>query len=434
MFTKLFVVGIFLLGLGHAQLTFWTAEVQPERLEVQEKIAADFEAASGISVEIVPVEESALAERVTAAFGAGDLPDVIGHPVSQTVGWAEAGILDIEAASELISDLGVDSFADGPLALVALGEDYAAVPSSGWTQLLVYRQDLFEEAGLEPPTTFANISAAVEALHSPPDMFGFVAATDASNDYMMQVLEHFFLADGVALLDDEGNISLDREKTVEVLEFYKGLADASPEGNLFWEQSRELFLAGQAAMIVWSPFILDELAGLRDEVPVTATDDPTSSDLASRTGFVTSIAGPSHPEGAGWASASYWGITVDADTDAAKQFIEFMATEGYTDWLSMAPEGLFPVRTEFVDAWSQLDVGVDRRMPLGDIYSAEVIDDIVAGLEVGNRWAFSQGEGALVSALYGTRTMAEAVRAFLDDERSAEETVDLLQIELEALR
>ena len=433
--------GLVLTGSASAQLTMWTTQVQPERIEVQEQLAADFEAASGVSVEIVPVEESAMAERVTAAFGAGDLPDVIYHPVSQTIGWAEAGILDTLTATDIVESLGEDTFSAGALNLVRFNEEYAAVPSDGWTQLLVYRQDLFDEAGLEPPTTFAAIQAAVEALHNPPEMYGFVAATDPSNDYMMQVLEEFFLANGVTLLDDEGNVDLDNEAVVETLNFYKTLVDASPDGNLFWEQSRELYLGGQAAMIVWSPFILDELAGLRDEVPVTASDDPTSADLAKQTGFVTSISGPSSEGGSGWASSSNWGVTVDADFDAATQFIEYIMNDGYLTWLSMAPEGLFPVRSgsadapdSFTEGWQQLEVGVDRKAPLNSVYPQEVIDSLLAGLEVGDRWGFSQGQGALVSELYGTRVMTEVVRQFTDGDLTAEEAAARLQERVSALQ
>lgn len=433
---------LLLAGAVSAQtLTFWTTEVQPERLAVQEQIVADFEAQTGIVVEIVPVEESDLGPRVTAAFSAGDLPDVLLTPLSQLIGWADAGILDPLTASDIVAELGEGTFAEGALELARYGGEFAAVPLSGWVQLLVYRQDLFDEAGLEPPTSFDAIRAAVEALHDPPGMYGFVAATDVSNDYMMQVLEELFLANGVFLLDDEGNVDLDNEATIEVLELYQVLADASPEGNLFWEQSREQYLAGNAAMILWSPFILDELAGLRDAVPVTAFDDPTSSQLAENTGVVTRLAGPSNPDGNSWASANYLGITVDADFDAARQFVEYLLTDGYTDWLSFAPEGFFPVRegtaddpTAFVDAWAELPVGVDRKAPLAQFYPQEVIDGIVEGLTVANRWGFSRGEGDLVGRLYGTRVMAQLVREFLDGERSAEETASLLQLEIESLR
>lgn len=429
-------------SLAFAQLRVWTTQVQPERMAVQEALVADFLAETGISVEVIPVEESELSTRITAAFSAGDLPDLIYHPVSQTIGWAEAGILDVDAASATIDALGAATFAQGLLDLTRTPNGYAAVPSDGWTQLLVYRSDLFDEAGLEAPTTFAAIEAAVEALHAPPEMYGFVAATDVNNDYTMQVLEHFFLANGVHLIAEDGSIGLETEPTINTLEFYKTLADASPAGNLYWQQSRELYFDGRAAMIVWSPFILDEMAGLRDAAPVTISDDPTTSELASITGIVTNLAGPDNPEGAGWAASSNWGITVDADTEAAQSFVEFVLSgDGYLSWLSMAPEGLFPARTgtteeptAFVDGWSQLDVGVDRRAPLAALYGEEVVNDIVAGLQVANRWAYAQGEGALLSRLYGTRVMAELVRSYLDDEATVEETAERLQARISALR
>ena len=47
-------------------------------------------------------------------------------------------------------------------------------------------------------------------------------------------------------------------------------------------------------MIIWSPFIMDELAGLRDSAPPTINDDPTSSELASKTGFITKSVSYTH--------------------------------------------------------------------------------------------------------------------------------------------
>ena len=40
-------------------------------------------------------------------------------------------------------------------------ETQLAVPDSAYAQILVYRKDLFEKAGLNPPTTY-------EALRTPP--------------------------------------------------------------------------------------------------------------------------------------------------------------------------------------------------------------------------------------------------------------------------
>ncbi len=426
---------------GAQSLTFWTTEEQPERIDTQQRIMAAFEAETGIAVSVVPVTESQLGERVTAAFAAGDLPDVVFHPVNQTLGWAEAGVLDTAAAEEVVENLGRDTFGAGSLELMSYRGEVAAVPADGWTQLLLYRADLFDEAGLAAPTNYDAILEAARALHDPPNMYGFVAATDPSQDYMLQVVEHLALANGVQLVDDDGTVTLDTPAFVEFLEFYRELAEMSPPGNLYWLQSRELYHSGQAAMIVWSPFILDELAGLRDEAPVPADEGRHSGWLAENTGFVTRLAGPSNPGGAGYAQVQGFGITVDADIDAAQTLVEHLLTDGYLDWLSMAAEGKFPVRsgtpddpTRFVEGWAELEVGVDALAPLGSFYAPGVIDDLVEGLDTGDRWAFRQGEGPLVASLYGTRVMSEAIREFLDGERDAEATAARIQMQVENLR
>merc|ERR1711965_282654 len=106
---------------------------------------------------------------------------------------------------------------------------------------------------------------------------------------MSQVLEHVFLSNGVSPVNQQGLQELDEKATVEVLNFYKKIQDASPEGELYWQQSRAMYFAGEAAMIIWSPFILDELAGLRDSAPPTINSDPTSKELASKTGVITTL-------------------------------------------------------------------------------------------------------------------------------------------------
>ena len=59
------------------EIRVWTTETQPARLERQQKMAADYEASTGVKVQMIPVEESDYGTRATAAFAAGDLPDVI---------------------------------------------------------------------------------------------------------------------------------------------------------------------------------------------------------------------------------------------------------------------------------------------------------------------------------------------------------------------
>ncbi len=421
-------------------IRFWTTEEQPERLAKQEALATEFKAKTGVTVEVIPVSETDLGKRATAAFAANDLPDVIYHTLQYVQPWAEAGILDIDANTEAVEELGLDTFAPGALAMADVDGDTAAVPVDGWTQMVVYRKDLFDAAGLAAPESYDTIVAAVQKLHNPPEMYGFVAATKIDENFMSQVLEHVLLANGATPVSADGITGFDENKLIEALEFYKTIAKASPPGELYWKQSRELYFAGKAAMIIWSPFILDELAGLRDSAPPTINDDPTSTELASKTGVVTTFAGPSNPEGAAWADIRYFGVTTSANTNAAIEFVKFSMSEGYGQTLSIAPEGKFPVRRgdpqdpeQFVKLWSTLPVGVDRKEPLTKLYPPEVISSIVEGLDSAKRWGVAEGQLTAASKVVNSQVINQYTRRFIDDEMSAAEAAKAINEELQKL-
>ena len=422
-------------SVAFADITFWTTEVQPARMAKQEEMAKAFEAKTGIKVEVIPVEEKDLGTRATAASAAGNLPDVIYHTLQYVLPWSEAGILDVDANNDIVNKLGKSTFAPGAIEMAKKGAKVAAVPVDGSTQMVVYRKNLFESAGLKPPTNYANITKAIKKL-SGSNMYGFVAATKTDENFMSQVLEHVLLANGVNFVKRGGTQKQGKELK-NALEFYKVLAKASPPGELYWKQSRALYFAGRTPMIIWSPFIMDELAGLRDSAPPTFNVDPTSNELAQKTGFITNFSGPDNKSGAAWADIRYFGVTADADTDEAKKFIMYSMEEGYTSTLSIAPEGKFPVRrgnasdpNAFTKAWSKLPVGVDRKAPLTDLYSADVINNIVAGLDTANRWGVKEGELSRASKIINAQFLNRITREFIDDQISVDEAVNKINAEL----
>ncbi len=137
------ILALFISGASYADIKFWTTEVQPARMEKQEAMAKSFEAKTGIKVEVIPIEEKDLGTRATAAAAAGDLPDVIYHTLQYVLPWAEAGILDVDANNDVVKALGKKTFAPGALKMAKKGSKIAAVPVDGWTQMVVYRKDLF---------------------------------------------------------------------------------------------------------------------------------------------------------------------------------------------------------------------------------------------------------------------------------------------------
>ncbi len=428
-------------GPGEAQkeILFWTTEIEKDRLNVQNQIARDFAAKTGIRVRVIPVEENLLAERVTAAFAARSLPDVIFHPVDFTMGWAEAGILDSGAATDTIEFLGKESFAAGPLDLVRMPGGYGAVPTDGWGQLLLYRMDLFKEKNLPPPDNWDRILEAARTLHNPPLLWGFEAATDPSQIYTQQVFEHFALTNDVRLVSEVGKLNLNTPEMMETLEFYKTLSKYGPPGNLYWLHTRMDYLSGRAAMIVWSPFILDELSGLRRDQPVVpdmAKGEPGF--LAKNTGFVTLLRGPKGA--AQYGQTNYLGITRDAQKEAAQQWVHFVLTDGYLAWLGMAPEGKLPVRrgtpqqpNRFVEGWMDLEFGVTTRARISQYYGPEVAKTILAGVDRLDRWGFAEGKGALISRIYGTKAIPEILKRFLDGELTTRQAAERMHERVKAL-
>ena len=112
-------------------------------------------------------------------------------------------------------------------------------------------------------------------------------------------------------------------------------------------------------------------------------------------------------------------------------------SEGYTATLGIAPEGKFPVRrgnksdpNAYTKAWSELPVGVDRKAPLTDLYSTDVIDNIVAGLDTANRWGVKEGELSRASKIINSQFLNRITREYIDDQISVDEAVKKINAEL----
>jgi multiple sugar transport system substrate-binding protein len=179
-------------------------------------------------------------------------------------------------------------------------------------------------------------------------------------------------------------------------------------------------------MIMWSPFLLDGMAGLRDDTrPSCAECKRDRAFLAKNSGLVGPLQGTGEPSQFG--QVSTFNITVDANTKAAQELVAFMMSDGYVRWLGLSPQGKFPVRsgpkpgdTTYVDAWKTLKSGVDRLAPLSDFYSDESIASLGEGVQSFQRWGFKQGQGALMGALSGEQPIAEAVAAVVGGKDPAE--------------
>ena len=185
-------------------------------------------------------------------------------------------------------------------------------------------------------------------------------------------------------------------------------------------------------MFIWSTFVLDEMAGLRDNAKPSCPEcaaDPAF--LAKNSGILSALQGPDGQQPAQYGQVVSWTILKGDKTDAAKQLMNYMLNEGYTDWTAIAPEGKVPVRkgtpsepTKFIDAWKTLPVGVDRKAPLSQSYSPEVLAILQAGPDNFARWGFEEGQGKLIGALGGTLPVAAAVAAITNEKADVTATLN----------
>jgi len=134
---------------GDQSITFWVAEDVAQRVAAIKTIVGRFTEQSGIQVNTVAIGEDQLASQIQSASAGGTLPDVMG-PLSLgfVQNLATDDLADADAANDVVESLGRDTFSERALSLVTVDGKPMGVPSDTWTQLLVYRKDLFEKAGL----------------------------------------------------------------------------------------------------------------------------------------------------------------------------------------------------------------------------------------------------------------------------------------------
>lgn len=316
------------------------------------------------------------------------------------------------------------------------------MPSDGWGQLLVYRKDLFAAAGLPAPDTYERITAAAARLNT-GGVAGITAATAPSDVFTQQTFEHLALANDCQLSDDSGKVTLDSPQCVEAFRFYGDLIrTSSVKGAQDVDTTRATYFAGKAAMVIWSPFILDELAGLRNDAKPTCPQcqaDPAF--LAKNSGFVTAIKGPNGTEPAQYGEISSWAVLDGAAADPAKSFVEYMLSDGYPSWFGISPEGRFPVRKgtpaepeAYLTRWNTSQAGVDAKKPLADVYGDEVLATLRRSPDTFGRWGLSQGQGKLVGAMLGELPVPKVLADLVSGKSDATATANRAKKDVDAIK
>jgi multiple sugar transport system substrate-binding protein len=422
----------------------WILENEPARVHATKADLAGFTKRTGIRVRLRALGDDDLAAAASTARANRTLPDVMQLPLASVHAYAAVGMLDSAAAGDVLGRLGDGTFSQTALSLVSRDGMPAAVPSDGWGELLIYRKDLFRRAGLPAPRTLDDVARAARVLDRPGTRRGITLATAPGDTFTAQTFEHVALAAGCQVVDDQGRIRLTSPRCERAVKLYVDLARKySPGGIQDVDTTRKTYFAGRAAMIFWSPFLLDAMAGLRNDAIPTCREcrhDPAF--LARNSGLVGPLqSGDGVTPAAQFGELSSWGITAGAHTEAASRFVEYMLSDGYLRWLALSPQGKYPVRTgdqqnseRYSNAWMHLQSGVERKAPLSRFYGQALIDSLGDGVRGFQRWGFPQGEAPLMGALRNqepiTRPLALATVGTIDPATAARQA----QLEVQAVK
>lgn len=430
-------------GGSATSLTVWSEENDAAAVKATQADVAKFTKATGIKVKIVGIDENQFQQLVTSDAAAGTLPDVVGAlPLDAVQYVASNDLINADANAKVVSSLGASTFESNALALTKYKGAQAAVPSDAFGNYIIYRKDLLAKANLPVPNTYANILKDAAALNT-GGTAGITLATTPGDAFTEQSFQSFALPNNCQLVNNAGKVTLDSSECGQAFQLYTTLASKySVRGNQDVDSTKATYFAGKAAMVVWSSYLLGDMAGLNNAALPTCPQckaDPAY--LAKNSGFVSSFTGPAGSKPAQWGEIGSWTITKTANASSAEKFVEYMLGDGYTGWLNLSPQGKFPVRngtasnpTQYVDAWKQLKSGVNKRVPLASVYPPDVITAIESTPKNLDQWALTQGQGKLIGATLGPLPVPKALNAAINGTISPQQAAKQAQQAVEQIQ
>jgi multiple sugar transport system substrate-binding protein len=202
-----------------------------------------------VFVDVLIVPHGQGDQRLIAAQAVGAPLDVVNEVNADFI---EADYL--LPLDDVIDEMGRDDFKPGSIYHFA-DHDYAIGYSGGTHGTLWVRTDLLEEAGLEPPTTYAELLAAAEAMTQDTDGDGKIdiwgiGLPAGSDGATMTRLKPFIYQNCGSWFDKEGNLTYDSPGVLEALERYIALVEYSPPDVTSWSWfgGIDAFTTGRIAM------------------------------------------------------------------------------------------------------------------------------------------------------------------------------------------
>jgi len=316
-------------SIASAQQTLTIATVNNGDMIRMQALSSHFtDAHPDIALDWVILEENVLRQRVTT-----DIATSGGQYDVMTIGTYEVPIWAAQDWLLPLDDLGADYDVDDLLppirdGLSVDGTLYAA-PFYGESSMVMYRTDLFAEAGLEMPRAPSwdfVADAARQLTDRENEIYGVCLRGKPGWGENMAFLTAMANSFGARWFDEEWNPQFDSPEWAETLNFYVDLMnDAGPPGasSNGFNENLALFQTGHCAM--W----------IDATVAASFVTNPDDSEVADSVGFALAPDNGLGPRG-NWLWA--WSLAVPAGSQQAEAAQTFIAWATSRDYLELVAE------------------------------------------------------------------------------------------------
>jgi len=285
----------------------------------------DFEKQSGIKVNFESLQEGQLTTKLTTEFAtkSSSVDVFMTRPLQEGKMFNKNGWYEPLKAYD---------FSDYPkpvMSVASAGSTPYLVPLVTEWQVLYYRKDLLQAAGIAVPKTLVELEAAAKKLNS--DQVAGIASRGKGAAAVTQLSSYVYGYGGLYL--DKGVAVFDQPAAIEAIRYYgKILGTYGPKGvtSMSWENIMPLFQAGKVAM--WSDA----------SVFYGQVVDPAKTQIPAANVGIADL--PAGPKAQSPFIVTSWGIAVanqSKNKEAALKFLDWasskeLATKGMLSNITMA--------------------------------------------------------------------------------------------------
>jgi multiple sugar transport system substrate-binding protein len=244
---------------GKVTIMYMTEEGDPPSVAVYNEFKADFEAENpNITVQIQQIESGTLSQKITLAIASGAPLDVFTSPVALAPKLGREGkLLNLNGMIDSLGGKGEWY----PTTLIELDGKVVAVPYGTGGQVLWYRKDLFDAAGLTVPERWPEwLNATAKLTDKSKGIYG-MALPAAKHHSTFMWFSVFLWQSHSQIFNKDLEVILDNPDSVEALDFYIKMLQYVPEGAGQWSyyDILDAYTSGKTAMTMYHGRVLGRL-------------------------------------------------------------------------------------------------------------------------------------------------------------------------------